>query len=137
MDLLAPGSIVVVTQGAPMRVRARCGALTSWLTLRLRRPTTGAPLAWDASTTLRVRLGLLIDGVEHFAEGRTSGGIRLNRFGREAPEYRLGFRPTVLLGASGRAFIARSVPDAQGFYSGVPLTRIGETAKVRDRKSVV
>jgi len=103
------------------------GALTSGITLSLRRPTTAAPLAWAPDAKLRVSIVLVLDGVEQRTVGQTSGGIRLAG-AVEMPEYRLTFEPTVLLGEKAKAFIATATPDAQGFYSGVPLTRIGETA---------
>src|SRR3990167_5045539 len=50
---------------------------TATLTVRLRRPTTLAPLAWDQTGTVRVSIVATLDGVEYRATGQAMGGIRM------------------------------------------------------------
>ena len=63
------------------------------LTVRISRPTTANPLAWDESSTMKVNIILEVDGVEHRATGQATGGIRLNE-GIEVAEYTLSYTPT-------------------------------------------
>lgn len=102
--------------------------LTDRLTIRLRRPTTLAPLAWNTAATVRVSLVLVLDGVEHRATGQVSGGIRARSDGTEVPFYELRYAPTVQFGQKAWDYIATTTRNAEGFYNDVPLTRIGETA---------
>lgn len=67
--------------------------LTDSIELRMRRPSTAAPLEWSAGSRVRTRIVLLADGGEFVFEGSASGGIRLNRNG-EADQYVLRIRPT-------------------------------------------
>ena len=87
--ILAPGADRVRT--APVAV----DPLTDTIEVRLRRPTTLAPLAWDASGTLRVTLVLVVDGTEYPASFLVSGGIRLRPDGTEIAETVLRSHPTV------------------------------------------
>lgn len=79
-------------------------AQTSQIELRLRRPTTVAPLLWDATTILQINLSLDIDGVAYRIIGQASGGVRAaspgNAAGKvELDEYRLLYRlPIVISG---------------------------------------
>ena len=111
--------------------------LTSRLEVRLRRPTTVAPMVWDANATLRVSLIYRLGGVEHVCVGQTSGGLRTDRRGVEITEYRLVYNPTVLLAQRTKDRLARAIPDAEGYYYDVPLTRIGELADVREAHLVL
>ena len=89
--LLTLNAATPLFQSAPVAV----DPLTDAITLRLRRPTTAAPLAWLATAVLRVSLVLVIDGEEFVCSGEVSGGIRLNGLGIEIPDYRLVYQPTV------------------------------------------
>lgn len=106
--------------------RVNLGALTSEITVRLQRPTSASPLAWDETARLTVTLVFIVDGVEYRCAGSTSGGIRKNIDGTEAPFYGLSFVPPVLFGQKARDYITTQTPDKDGFYYDVPLTRVGE-----------
>jgi len=67
---------------------------TASLEVRLRRPTTPSPLAWDATGRVEVSLVLVADGVEHRCVGSAGGGIRFGIDGREIAEYVLRYTPT-------------------------------------------
>jgi hypothetical protein len=110
----------VLTPAVPL------GALTSTITVRLLRPTTAQPLAWDASSALRVQIVVMVDGVQYVCEGQTSGGIRHDQFGNEVPEYSITFALPVLFGDKARTYLLTAQKDAEGFYNDVPLTRLGE-----------
>ncbi len=73
-------------------VRVNIGVLTNEVLLRLRRPTTASPLAWNASAQIRLILVVEVDGIEYRCQGSTSGGIRTNILGQEIPEYVLRYR---------------------------------------------
>lgn len=101
-------------------------ALTSGISIRIQRPTTAVPVAWDATSKLRVTLRFLVDGVEYRTIGTVSGGIREKSPGIEAAEYLLRYRPTVLFAQRALDYLATATPDENGFYANVPLTRLGE-----------
>ena len=71
--------------------------LTTTLRVRLRRPTTLAPLAWTAADTVRITLRYAIDGQIYACVGHASGGIRLNRDGSEASFYELTYQLPVVM----------------------------------------
>ena len=105
---------------------------TSQITVRLRRPTTLAPLAWLPSATVRVTLGIIVDGVEWRATTEVTGGVAkvVNpRTGleEEIPEYRVQWAVPVLFGDKAREYLKTATTDAEGYYTDVPLTRLGET----------
>jgi len=66
---------------------------TASLEVRLRRPTTLNPLAWDATGRVEISLVIVVDGVEYRCVGSTSGGIRLAGDGTDAAEYVLRYEP--------------------------------------------
>src|SRR3989304_4443893 len=101
--------------------------LTSLFQLTLQRPTTLAPLNWDAPSTVRVSIIFLVDGIEYVTVGQASGGIRLRPDGTEGETYMLRVEPTILAGDKARRYLDTATKDGQGFYHGVPLSRIGET----------
>ncbi|MFO0773701.1 MAG: hypothetical protein U0172_03435 [Nitrospiraceae bacterium] len=100
-------------------------ALTSEIVVRIQRPTTLVPLAWDAASTLRVTLRFVVDGVEHLTIGTASGGVRTGPQG-ELSEYVIRYKPTVLFGQRARDYMVNNPKDPNGFYYNVPLTRLGE-----------
>ncbi len=81
-----------VLQSAPITLPV----LTDSLTVILRRPTTAAPLAWNASAQIAVSLIIALDGVEYLCSGSTSGGVRVNYAGEEIVQYRLSYRLPVI-----------------------------------------
>jgi hypothetical protein len=72
------------------------GALTSKVAIRIQRPTTAVPVNWDSTGTVRVIVVMEVDGVQHFARGQATGGIRLDINGNEMPYYELRFSPPVV-----------------------------------------
>lgn len=127
-ELIASRSVRLTAQNQRLQSpTVSIGQLTSAITVKLRRPTTSQPLNWSANSTVRVSLVFLVDGIEYRAVGQVSGGIRLDRDGGEIPEYSLTYNPTVLFGDKARAYIKTAIPDQDGFYNDVPLTRLGET----------
>lgn len=126
-ELIASRSVRLTAQNQRLQSpTVSIGQLTSAITVKLRRPTTSQPLNWSANSTVRVSLVFLVDGIEYRAVGQVSGGIRLDRDGGEIPEYSLTYNPTVLFGDKARAYIKTAIPDQDGFYNDVPLTRLGE-----------
>jgi len=126
-ELIASRSVTLNAQNPRLQSpTVPLGQLTSSITVKLRRPTTAQPLNWNANSTIRVSLVLLVDGVEYRAVGQVSGGIRLDRDGGEIPEYSLTYNPTVLFGDKAREYIKTAIPDQDGFYNDVPLNRLGE-----------
>lgn len=71
------------------------GPLTDRIRVRLRRPTTARPLAWNATSTLRVTLVLRLDGIEYPCVSTVTGGVRANGRGGEHGVYGLEYRPTI------------------------------------------
>lgn len=129
MELIASRSIALFA-GAPQlkSPTVNLGALTSSITVSLQRPTTAQPVPdWSASGVVRVSLVLIVDGVEYRCVGTARGGIRTDRFGQEVPAYTLTYQPTVLFGDRARQYLETAVPDQDGYYTNVPLTRVGET----------
>lgn len=102
-------------------------ALTSSMTITLQRPTTLNALNWSSTSTVRITLVFMVDGVEFRCVGRASGGIRKNHLGEELSEYKLFYKPTVLFGDKAWAYLATQTKDADGYYYNVPLSRLGET----------
>jgi hypothetical protein len=64
-------------------------ALTDAVQVRLKRPTSVAPMSWDATGRLAVKLVLNVDGMDHLAQGSVSGGIRVKDKSEEAQFYML------------------------------------------------
>jgi hypothetical protein len=93
----------------------------------VQRPTTAVPLAWTASGQIQVTISVMVDGVQYRAVGRASGGVRAGPVGDMAA-YRLTYTLPVRLGQRARDYIAQSTRDAEGFYSDVPLDRVGRGA---------
>lgn len=100
--------------------------LTAELTLTITRPTTAAPVKWDG--TVQVRVVVTVDGVEYYAEGQATGGIRLGLKDEEIPVYQLIYRPTYSFGIDATEFIKTAQKDAEGFWVDVPMTRCTENA---------
>lgn len=105
-----------VSSGSPLlqTLPIPIGPLTEHLEIRLRRPTTLIPLStWDATSTMQVGIVVTVDGVEHRAMGRATGGIRQGGpTNGEIPEYVLQYAPS------------------WGFFGGptAPAQRLGQTA---------
>lgn len=87
-------------------------------------------MSWDATSKLRVTLRFLVDGVEYQTIGTVSGGIREKSSGIEATEYLLRYRPTVLFAQRAMDYLSMATPDGNGFYTNVPLTRLGELGTI-------
>src|SRR3990167_8358681 len=86
--------------------------LTATIRVRLRRPTTLAPLAWDATGTVRVSILVTLDGVQHRSSAGFVGGIRTFQ-------------------GQDRAFSSLTYTPTWGYFgvrSGFPK-RLGETQK--------
>ena len=62
------------------------------LMVKISRPTTTNPLAWDESSTMKVNIVLEVDGVEYRASGQVTGGIR-SRNGIESDYYTMTYTP--------------------------------------------
>jgi len=119
MATLAPRQLVTLDAGTRRveTIFVPVDPQTDVLEIRLRRPTTTAPLAWAATGVCRVSLILAVDGQEYRAVGQVSGGIRVDQSG-EVSEYRLAYR--VPLFDPGGAF---TVVDGRRLRS---ARRIGE-----------
>lgn len=87
---------------------------TATLTVRLQRPTTAAPLDWPTTARIKVRLVLVVDGVEYAAVSHAVGGVRQDKRGEEATEYTLSYTPPW-------GFFGERTPQSR-------TRRIGETA---------
>lgn len=103
-------------------------SLTATIVVRLRRPTTINPLAWGVADRIQVTLKCFVGAVEYQCVGRATGGVLVTPLGIEQQEYALLFNLPRLFGDEAREYIRTSTPDGLGFYDGVPLTRIGQTA---------
>ena len=112
-------------QSAPVTI----SPLTSTVTIRLQRPTTANPLAWEPTGRLRVMLVMTVDGVEHRTVGHVSGGIRSDGT-QDLREYVLAWTPSVSMGSKAQRYIARTAKDVDGYIADVPLSRLGETGTV-------
>jgi hypothetical protein len=94
MTQLANPQHIVLAAGQKLETtKIPVSVLSGTITIRLARPTTAKPLNWLASAKLKTVLVIVVDGVERRIEGSVSGGVRLDRFGVEIPEYVLIYRP--------------------------------------------
>lgn len=127
-ELLVSRNIALIPSSPQLQSpTVNLGALTSAITVSLRRPTTAVPVtSWSATGTVRVTMVFIVDGVEYRCVGKASGGIRVGKSGQEMGVYSLVFRPTVLFGDRARQYILTATPDPEGYYLDVPLTRLGE-----------
>ena len=104
--------------------------LASEIKVRIKRPTTLAPLVWDDTGKIRVTISVFIDGEEHKCVGGTSGGVRTDKLGAEMPEYVLTYKLQRRLvdGAARRiGELATAAPTAKvllEYISGVTNTEI-------------
>lgn len=71
-------------------------ALTDVIEVRLARPTTLRPLAWNVAGRVRISIIIVVDGVEHRCDGSATGGIRSSLLGsgEEIAESVLSYNPT-------------------------------------------
>jgi len=92
---LSASTPVIVVAPVPI------GAETESIIIRLRRATSLSPLAWVKSAKLRITISVMIDGIEYICQGSTSGGIRKDRFGADAPEYTLTYGLPVVMTPDG------------------------------------
>ncbi len=93
-------AVIVALDGATTSVQSSTFTvppLTAEIKVRLQRPTTLVPLAWDNTGVIAVSLVMIVDGQEYRCTGGTSGGIRTNRIGQEISEYLLSYKPTKIL----------------------------------------
>lgn len=115
--LLSTASPVVET------VPQTLAATTASITLRLRRPTTGNPLAWDSATVIRLSIIETVDGVDYVHSSQATGGTRSRR-GSPVAEVTKTITPQV----SARTDGGRT-EFVQGGKTFLQLTRRGEMAK--------
>ncbi len=120
--MLAVTQPIILSQVAPVVTTpiVSVSPLTARIEVRLQRPTTAVPLAWDANTVLRVSVVLIIDGVEHRYSMDVPGGVLTDRSGADAPASVLVVQPTYLLGPKAVAYLAQATPDAAGWVYNVP-----------------
>jgi hypothetical protein len=92
-EIVATRSIMLAPEVADSIITTpvAIGPQTAWIQARLLRPTTLAPLAWDASGVAQVAIVVTHDGIEYRLTGRVSGGIRRTRTGGEHAEYILTY----------------------------------------------
>lgn len=130
MAVIVARRVISLTNAAPIlrSPTVAIGNLTSEVELRIKRPTTGGTVSWNANQTIIARIVILIDEVRHGIEGRASGGIRLRLDGTEANEFIIAYQPTSMVGQRALQYLATQTPNARGFYYNVPLTRITEVA---------
>jgi hypothetical protein len=75
---------------------------------------------WSSGGRVEISLVAVVDGQEHRATGRCSAG---------AGDYKLAFQIPVMFGEKAREYIRTAPRNPDGTVDGVPLTRLGETAK--------
>lgn len=95
--LISPRSITLTAQAPSVQSgRIAVPALASEIVVRIQRPTTAAPLNWDSNGTMRVTLGLVVDGQEFTCVGQVTGGVRTHAGGQDLSEYSLSYKLPVL-----------------------------------------
>lgn len=127
-ELISPRSVLLTNANRVLQSpTVIIPALTSRIAVRLQRPTTAVPLTdWNATGRVRVSIVMIVDGVEYRCESEVTGGVMPGPSGTDAPYFQMVYEPTILFGERARQYLLTATPDENGFYTNVPLTRIGE-----------